>query len=670
MNPRSSARSLAALVAAAAAVTSVACSSAPPPGPGTATVALSAPTAAPPPAPPLTFDPVAAPASLTGVFRIGSPVRDLVMWRDLLPAHTPFGQLAALGPDGLADLVFGSLGAQVDLAAPLDALSLETGPEKSAGIVASVTLLDLAEAQRIAAADFELEPLDDGTYDVRPRPKAKHAGLIAKMDLACGIFPGGAPLAHHLVCAATPELLEAGGAYLSRTVTRRPAAPGMHYELPASVFQEAFAKGNPKLDDQDDSDDPGAAAGRRLGTQWGEQLAADFENGAMDLTATPSGLALGLDLNFRSLRSPFSLALVGTRAAAIPDTFWKLPADADLAVYLPGAAPAAMHNALGSMWTDFAESVSDTDIPRDTWRLATDKMSKLLLTGGPLLIAHGPAPVAKPTATPARPATPPPAGSPAAAAEAGKRFQEARKAAAGWLVLTMPEPSAAWTTGLHEITQLMVQSHKKPTSRTAPSAAPTAPTPGAPPAKKRLAKRSFDTDFELPVRASEGLPAGAIHLVHRETPNPAFVPLPKGPAALEAAYDVHIFVAGTTSNTWIAISENEALARLKLREAMTTDATGIGTRADLAPLHALPVGGIGFGSLRGIFALLGKDDTTADLLAAAATQSTLAQLPSAGAAPMFLSFSPSAPGESGATRLRIETFLSIAATIDVIQRLQ
>jgi len=666
MNPRASVRrsvcGSAALVIAAVAAASC---SPPPPPPATPSVAV-APSAAPPVTSPLDLGPVEQPESLSGVLRIGSPIRDLVMWRDLLPAHTPMGQLAALGPEGVADLALGSLGRHVDLEAPLDALFLKGQPSH---IVVSLVLRDLAEARRSAAADFDIVALDDGSFDVRPRSTAKAAGLIAKMKLSCGIFPGGTPVVHHLICSAKPPGLEAGAPYLARNVARNPAAPGMHYAAPESAFRDAMAEAQQSLDEEADLDkDPSDAAGRRLGRQWAAQLGSDFKTAAMDLTATPEGVALGVDVHFRSLRSPFSLAVLGTRSAAVPAVFWTLPADAGLALCLPGAAPDAMRAAIGTMWTDFAETAPTNEIPREAWRKVTDGVSQLLFTGGPLVVAHGtgtPRAVAAPAAAPHKT---PAASASAPATDPAKRFREARTAAAGWVVFAMPEPSSKWTTGVRDIFKIVVARPKKPSVSGAKGQPATSPTKGPPPAPK--VRRSTGTDAEVPVRASEKLPAGTLHIVHRETPNPDFQPGPGTSSALEGPYEVHVFVSGTAENTWIAVSENEALARLKLHEAMTGDAGGIGSRADLSPLRTLSPGGIGFGSLAGVVALFSGGDTTGALERSRAKLASVAQLPSAGTTPMFLSLAPRASGDKGGATLRISAALSIAAAIDVIQWIQ
>lgn len=592
------------------------------------------------------------PADLLGVVRVGSPLRELAAWRDLLPAHTVFGQLASHGAAAVAMSVLGSLGEHVDVGAPLDVAILDESDGGGPPFVASVVLRDAGEAQRKAAADFEFVPLPDGSVAVKPRRGAKNVGLVARFELACAILRGGAPRAAHLVCAGDRERLAQAGPYLARTVALEPAGDGLQVEIPEAALGRklaAYTAGDEDGDDGDDAADGAMdrshAAGRRMAKALVGQFAGDFSKIALGASASPSGVAIGLDLRFRSLRSPLSVALVGTRGQGVPDTFWKMPADADLALYFPGAPPATLRGAFEPIWTELGEILPDDDgVQRETWRAFASRMKDLFFTGGPLLVAHGPAAA--------------PAKAPARAADPKKQHQAARAAAAGWTLFGAPEPASKWVTGLQGLLTL----DEKAGSKKAGGAK------GGAGATKKKAHRDRSTYRVLKIAASEKLPAGSLHFVIRTTPEPGYTPAAGGEPPLEAAYEEHVFVAGSEEHTWIALSENEALARAKVREALAPDGAGLAGRAELAPIRALPPGGVGFVTLRGVLALDDGADTPAQLAAAQAEQQALAALPSAGLAPMFVSSSPVQEGEGAS--LRIGGALSIAAALDLIRWVQ
>ena len=124
-----------------------------------------------------------------------------------------------------------------------------------------------------------------------------------------------------------------------------------------------------------------------MGLEW----VADMSDMAMDVQLGPAGVTAGFDLRFRSLRSPFSLAMLGSARKDIPPEFWKVPSDADLAFYFPGASTEVMQAAAAPMWSRAMEVGVSAPVA-EAWRGTITKLSKVLLTGGPLIVAHGPGP--------------------------------------------------------------------------------------------------------------------------------------------------------------------------------------------------------------------------------------------------------------------------------------
>ncbi len=448
-------------------------------------------------------------------------------------------------------------------------------------------------------------------------------------------------------------------------MSRKAVVPGIRYEMPESAMRRVLA-GQREAAGAQVEEDPAAEAGRQVGARWLKELEEDFASMAMDVSAGGGGVNVGVDLRFRSVRSPLSLVAVGSRGGAVPAAFWSVPSDADLALYLPGASPDALRTALGTFWKDVGEAMPDDEIPKQAWRDFVTELSKLVLTGGPVVVAHGAAP-AKPGAGgqgtgPAKA----PAKAPAKVADPAKVYREARTASAGWLAFSVSEPVSKWTGGVREMLRVSNTVKKSPATGGARGGAA---APSKPPSKKKPARTTTSTK-EIAVRASEGLPAGTLHVVHHEAPNPAYVVPEGGQPAPEGAYDQHVFITGTADATWIVVSENEALARAKVQEIMKGSTGGIQGRADLAALRSLPAGGIGFATLRGLVALLGDQDTTAELAASEALLAKVGLLPSSGTAPIFLSLASGANEHKEGATLRVSASISIGAALDLVQWFQ
>ena len=334
---------------------------------------------------------------------------------------------------------------------------------------------------------------------------------------------------------------------------------------------------------------------------------------------------------------------------------------------MPGASPDALRTALGTFWKDVGEAMPDDEIPRQAWRDFITELSKLVLTGGPVVVAHGAAP-AKPDASASGQGTAPAkaAKAPAKVADPVKVYREARSAGAGWLAFSVSEPVSKWTGGVREMLRLSNTTKKS----TPAGGAGGGGAASSKPAPKKKPARTTTTTKEVAVRASEGLPAGTLHLVHHEAPNPAHVAAEGGKPPLEAPYDQHVFITGTAEVTWIVASENEALARAKVQEIMKGSTGGIQGRGELAALRSLPAGGIGFATLRGLVALMGDQDTTAELAATEALLAKVGLLPSAGASPIFLSLASSANENKEGVTLRVSASISIPAALDLVQWFQ
>lgn len=627
---------------ALSAIAAASCSAAPPlpveKGPA---VNVAAQDATPGGAAQPSLDPVAEPGNLNGIIRIGSPAQDTLIWRALLPPTNPIGQLFAQGIDGTVAVILGSLGEQVDTALPFDFAVLRKDTEKKKDdvlFVGSMVLRNLGEARTRAAADFDFRDAADGSIDVKPRRGAKNAGVVTKLGIHCRIFPGGEPVASHLVCGGSAEDVTAAGPYLARNVSRMPVVPGMQYDIPETVLSRMLADVQADTEAKmPDSSDEATLAGRKLGMQWTKQFVADFASFGMNLSGNGNGISIGADFHMRSVRSPLSLWTIGAQPGPVPAMFWSLPQDADLALALPGAPKEATQKAIGpTFWTDLKAAMPSA-FPAEVSEGLTTQLGKLLFSGGPVVFAHGPT-ASKVSAGPA-------------GADPAKRYATARQTLAGWVIVGMPEPASKWTAGTREIVRLL-RGQSKPT-KTTPN------------------QREISALSEVAVRATDGLPSGSIHVLDDVKPNGAYREEddPKRRPALIAPYQNHVFVGGNDQMTWIALSENEALARTKLHEAMTGDAGSIKARSELAPLKSLPPGGVGFGTMKSVVSLVGDVGSFGEITSHLEKLVGLSALPGRGEEPVFLSLASTPNGKGGVTLRMTATFSLVAAT-DIIQFVQ
>lgn len=151
---------------------------------------------------------------------------------------------------------------------------------------------------------------------------------------------------------------------------------------------------------------------------------------------------------------------------------------------------------------------------------------------------------------------------------------------------------------------------------------------------------------EIPIRPADGLPEGSLHFAVLTRP----LKLADPSASPHRA--THIFVGPDGAGTWIAVAENEALGRAKMRQTLTSPPAGtLAGRDDLASLRAAAGAGAGFVSLVGRDDFLLPDGAKGEMLCA---RNLLSTKPSATAIP-FQWTSVKAPGSAGPCRARLST---------------
>jgi len=318
--------------------------------------------------------------------RLSDPVHNLPALRRLIHPTTDLAQAVLDNPQKVVERLFGSLGQYINLEQPVDVAAFN--PAQQMPPVISFTLRDFRRARQYVASDFRFTRGHDGGIKVTPKSGADGAGLFEKGHLSCAVYPGSSANEYHLVCSPSSEALEIAGPYLARTASRQPGRPGLHFEFHESFMRAVVAKDEAKFKDKPSSN-PGYDQGRELGFRLVEQLYGDIRYISGDVAIDMEGVDGALEFGFRSSRSPMSVGLLGAGKAGtlIPAEFFRIPADADMAFYFPGAAPEIMRAAAEPFWGEIAKL--DDEGGQETVKQFVQKLARLFLTGGSYLVAHG-----------------------------------------------------------------------------------------------------------------------------------------------------------------------------------------------------------------------------------------------------------------------------------------
>lgn len=526
---------------------------------------------------------VARPGVVIMTGRLGDPVNDLASLRQFVPAPSGFGKDILENPRGVVRIVFGALGGHIKLDRPIDIALFS--PDARLSPVFSFQLHDFPRTRQQLYSDFTFTKGADGGLEVTPKPGAAHAGVMAKANLSCGVYTSAIANAHHLICSENANAREMAGRYLAHVASRAPVRPGIHFDVHESFVQMAANRERARLEKEAGSNSA-YDKGQRLGGSLVQHAFEDMNFMAMDFSADSGGVHAGFELGFKSARSPLSVGILGsgTSGSATPAEFFRIPSDADMGFYFPGAARAAMRPAAEEFWSELSAAAFDSGGVTDLWRQFIPKLSKIFLTGGPSIFAHGPA-MGGPT---------PGVGM----NDTSEAFRLARVSAADWTMIGAFEPLDSWTAAMRNLLQ-------KPTIFNKRSAAELAR-----PNEDRKIKTADSTE-EVPIVPADGLPPGSMHIAITHVPNPSYRYGSTPP--LDGPYAQHFYIGGSKTMTWIVFSDNATLARNKLAEVLKTSAPGLTARKDLTPLQSMPAAGVGFANIASFAAIDASRETLVGL---------------------------------------------------------
>lgn len=652
-------------------------STAPPPPPLAAPVARI--TAPPEPlavaadAPPVD-EAVPEPKDLGIWLRVASPARDLPVLGLVLPIP-PTMRPILQRPELISQRLFGAaLGGHVDLEQPVDFAVQVTPASLKTGAVPGVAFAFVLKSDPLDPAalgpDVRLIPRKTGGR-IRVEPtSAGSAGQIGD-DLPCELWPAWRGASARIVCANSEDLFDAYGAYLARSVALLAPGATLQVHVPASFFKTANASTSKPRASVSSLD--AYAAGERLGQSW--------INGYLDdLSAIDAEISIGqarVDLVIEQIfEKATSLATIIERARPeapqpVPAAFWRLPADADAAFSFQGAPPEVVKPLGRAMLQELITSVPDEDVTDAERQELIAALSALFLTGGPLLAAYGnDRAFAKKAVDGFLSTTKAPSDVEKPNPAAQKALINARRRLQGWSLFHLDESPKLWLDGLRELRRVMVKKQEPVAAK------PGKPGASPPPAKKKKTElRELLTMSEIALKPSDGLPSGSLHLVYGVAPNSKFKPSAGDVRAPVIEHQVHLFMAPDGDSVWLAVAEDEAIARARLRAQVSGGAPRtLADRADLADLRSHSGAGAGFFTQGGVTSMVLPDASRAHLERAQAQLSMLEGLMHQGGAPITVLWTTLAEaGPQGAKpsryRVRASVGLEARALTDVLQAL-
>ena len=540
-----------------------------------------------------------------------------------LAALIPSGAAALLDPAQLASTLLGPrLGSLVDLSQPIHVTS-HTG---SAFVVSMAVKRD-AEAKLGRGLVLREE---GALVRVTPHPDDAPAGAER---FACAFSSAAGPATTRLLCATDEAALERSAAYLAHNVAGEPTEADVRLTLPGRVLREKRGGAAKAIGD---------AASARLGEGLVEKFLAEIEQVDVSVRFGNPTLELGLDLRLSGRQSMVAQALVSrTTAAGPPRAFYRLPADALLALHTRGA----LAEDIAPLRKALAESLEETLVAdgyrKDLTHDLREKLESLLLTGGPLAlgvgVAGGREGAEKALAAFAWGAT----------ADQARTEVKARAALVPWVMIAVEEPAEKWATGVREIVRRgrEVDKNRRPGSTASSTRDPAG------------------DHVDLRVGTLEPglkLPKDSLHV------EVLIAPRAKG---TRPARTGHVFIVPKGSGTWIGYSEDVTAIAARLRLAID-DATESGTLSrseEARSLAARPALGAGLVSLSGIGLTTVATRTVDDLNRAARSAARTASLGTT--ASRLLTWTATADPTPGSVRLSLRTEITPQVTSEVMRML-
>jgi hypothetical protein len=334
---------------------------------------------------------------------------------------------------------------------------------------------------------------------------------------------------------------------------------------------------------------PEELRGEELGRDFVKQTTDGMDALAWDLTLHEKYVELAQEIRFEQSDALFSLLLSGRAGAhpAVPDAFWRLPADSALAMYSEGAEPTPLRKAWAETVPRFLSAMNaDVEVTAAQNRELEQALVGTLFRGGAWEFAYG-----QDLKHAAAAVDEPPKPSHAQSGKHTKeqlKLQQFRDQLNPWFVLGLEDDPSQLLEALRRGVKISTQTLPPKKGGKAK------PTPS--PAVEHFS--------EAPLTSPSALPAGAVHYVLRTEPNKKYVPPADGskPAALPSA--VHLIAVPEGGQLWVCVARDEATAVNRLRALLAAPPNqGFGADPTLRGLAATPPAGLGVATIAGFIGL-------------------------------------------------------------------
>jgi len=498
-----------------------------------------------------------------------------------------------------------AVGPIVDLDQPIDfAVAVVGSGAKMKDLTAlSAAVKDPEKVKAALAERYKLVPGDNGVLVIQGLGKPSREAADDDSDddgkrgpedrdtaRTCELAPafGDAPV--RLVCGLTPRALTELGPWLTRTATRGSSTGDLHVDVHMKPLQPTIADQKRLI-----GMILGSVLGGRLGLSSLRDLAValgtDLADFAGDLDGASADVTLGdagaqATVTLRLSGSTSALARIATshpeRSGPAPAAFWRLPGDADVAVFNRGVDEAQLARGRDLVLEAVGSALGESGVKDADRKAIVESLAKLV---SPSAMVYGSGidvdAVRKALAT-EKGLT---AQSEQTEKEEAKR--QTIEAFLGWRVIEFDEPSTRMASGLKEL-----------------AAAIGRPSVGA-------AYREKLKDAVPPALRLLPAPKGVsllqhyvleLHTLERKAPSPrpGKPPPPQKPLPPLKPLLVHIFLLPDGRRTWLAVGGDEAVTASRLAVTLGQGGDKLAAHADLAPLKEGTVGAGGFITARGL----------------------------------------------------------------------
>lgn len=578
-----------------------------------------------------TFTDRGTPAGAVIWLRVPAPGRDIPLIGTLLGVGSMFDPTEVLsqklGP---------SLSRTVDLSRPVDLTSsgLDEGPAR---LVLAASIFDAGTFASQVSQDFRVAHESQGRWRLVPKAKSP-AG-----SLECELWHAAAPVGARLICATQPGLIDKQGEFLMAAARTRVDRSNVHAEVPGDAVREfskqRSAQASKKERAAEAAEPPGARAGREMAERWIADWMRDSGAVSWDLTLRRDSVELSMGLGFSSVDSLFPTTLSGRREAvkAVPDAFWQLPNDSDSTLYWEGADPERMRRHAVAIVHEMRKSMEAEDefeTPPQKFDQIETSLNHLILRGGAFELAYGrdlnQAARALNDAAEHGAERGPRSGS------ADPALKKAQAQLGAWGLIGIEDDSRGYMQALRDALALATDKKEYPRKKGTKSV----------PSSTSLYFR------EIPLPASAGLPASALHFSIRSEPNSKYVASKaKPPAPAASVYHV-IAVPDAAQHLWVVLSSDETLALSRLHSVLSPEpGKTLGASDELRTLAKQPLAGLGFGTLAAINGFGLSADSLSDVRSSRSALKQLWALPKRGATriPLWITRAQPGPGANQRT---------------------